>query len=204
MRIILLIILSTFYTVFDLKGSDTTRLKDNFKFGKNSHFSRPHGLLNRLERTPDTLLWFCRFNETCCYFINDKNGKMHVDQWDYNKLTGFTFTPLNPQGNTAMIGWRHNPHTKLIELVPYWHINKKRIYKENPHLTVQPNEFFTVEMVIDKASKKVKISIKTAQNVLNETQTFNKIPKQLSLIHPYFGGTSRSPCAMSLLLKRQK
>ena len=32
--------------------------------------------------------------------INDENGKMDVDQWDYNKLTGIAFNSLNPMANT--------------------------------------------------------------------------------------------------------
>ena len=44
--------------------------------------------------------------------------------------------------------------------------------------------------------------IKTKKNILKETKAFDKLPDSASLIHPYFGGTSRAPCAMELYLKR--
>ena len=201
MKLLVISILITFLPI-KIWANDTIKLEKKYRFEKGSHFSKPRNLFSRSIELPDTLRWSCRFDKSCCYYINDENGKMQEDQWDYNKLTGITFSPLNPLNNTAMVGWRHNPQSSYIELVPYWHVNKKRFFKEKPFLTVQPNENFIVEIIADKIKNEVTIIIKTKKNILKETMTFDKIPDSASLIHPYFGGTSRAPSAMELYLKR--
>ena len=183
-------------------ANDTIKLEEKYRFEKGSHFSKPRNLFSRSIELPDTLRWSCRFDKSCYYYINDENGKMQEDQWDYNKLTGITFSPLNPLNNTAMVGWRHNPQSSLVELVPYWHVNKERFFKEKPFLTVQPNENFIVEFIADKIKKEVTILIKTKNNTLKETKIYENIRNNASLIHPYFGGTSRAPNPMELYLKR--
>lgn len=175
-----------------------------YTFEKKAHFSKPRNLLKRNIKVADTLRWESSFEPSCCYFITDKNGKMDVDQWDYNKLTGIAFNNFNPLANTAMIGWRHNPNTELIELTPYWHVQKQRFFNEKQFLTVQPNERFIVEIITNKEKKEVEICIKTSKDILKDTKTFKAIPKTATLIQPYFGGTSKAPCDMKLYLKRLK
>ncbi|MGI9164717.1 MAG: hypothetical protein ACR2JI_17615 [Mycobacterium sp.] len=55
------------------------------------------------------------------------------DQWDWNKLTGIAFTPLEPDRDSAMVGWRYNLETQLFEIAPFYNVNKVRILpNENP------------------------------------------------------------------------
>lgn len=193
-----------FTTLINMYASDTTKPQSLYRFDGGSHFSKPRNLLSRILRTPDTLKWVSHFDKTCCYYINDEHGKMHVDQWDYNKLVGITFTPFNPLSNTAMVGWRHNPKTKLFELVAYWHVGDKRFFNEKKFLTVKPDEMFEIEISINKPKKEVTICLKTQKDQLNETKTYQNIPLLSSLIQPYFGGTSRAPNAMYLFVERVK
>jgi hypothetical protein len=199
-----------FLTVFSLfisikmYASDSTKLKNIYHFNKNAHFSKPRNLLSRTIEVLDTLRWEARFDKSCCYFINDKNGKMDVDQWDYNKLTGIAFNSLNPMANTAMVGWRHNPQTHLIELIPYWHVQKKRFFNDKAFLTVAPDERFMVEIITNRDKNEVEIKIKTKRNTLKDSKIFETIPLNATLIHPYFGGTSRAPCDMHLFLRKLK
>jgi hypothetical protein len=200
------IFLTVFSLAFSIKiiASDTTKLKNVFRFSKNAHFSKPRNLLSRTIEVLDTLRWEARFDKSCCYIINDENGKMDVDQWDYNKLTGVAFNRLNPMANTAMVGWRHNPDTRLIELTPYWHVQKNRFFNEKAFLTVAPYERFMVEIITNRDKNEVEIKIKTKKNTLKDSKTFETIPTNATLINPYFGGTSRAPCDMHLFLKRLK
>ncbi len=199
-----------FLTVFSLTfsleiiASDTTKLKNVFRFSKNAHFSKPRNLLSRSIEVLDTLRWEASFDRSCCYIINDENGKMDVDQWDYNKLTGVAFNSLNPMANTAMVGWRHNPNTHLIELTPYWHVQKKRFFSEKAFLTVAPDERFMVEIITNRDKNEVEIRIKAKKKTLKDSKNFETIPTNATLIHPYFGGTSRAPCDMQLFLKKLK
>ena len=187
-----------------LHASDTTKLSLKHTFSKGSHFSKPRGLFSRLIRKPDTLRWECSFDSSCQYKMTTPNGSLDDDQWDYNKLTGVSFSVFSPHINTAMVGWRFNPKTFNFELVPYWHISHKRFFKENPFVSVLANESFTVEMQMDYVKKRVKTIIKSGKNELVETQQFAKLPKQAVLIHPYFGGNKTAPKAMFLLCKRMK
>lgn len=173
-----------------------------YRFDKGSHFSKPRNFFTRGILLPDTLRWLCRFDASCCYHITQENGKLHIDQWDYNKLMGITFSPWNPHKNTAMVGWRHNPRSGLLELIPYWHVSNKRFFNEKPYLTVEPFETFTVEMVADKMKKEVTILIKTEKYMLKDSKVFENVPNRASLINPYFGGTSRAPSVMDLYLMR--
>ncbi len=55
------------------------------------------------------------------------------DQWDWNKLTGIAFTPLEPDRDSAMVGWRYNLLTQNFEIAPFYNVNKVRILpNENP------------------------------------------------------------------------
>lgn len=49
------------------------------------------------------------------------------DQFDWNKFTGITFTPLEPDRNSAMVGWRFNLRTQEFEIAPFYNVDKKRI-----------------------------------------------------------------------------
>jgi hypothetical protein len=187
---------------FIASANDTLKVDSIFRFNKGSHFSSPRGLFKRMIYEPNKLVWECRFDKSCCYQMCLDNGQLHEDQWDYNKLLGITFTPLNPHNNTAMVGWRHHPDSLYFELIPYWHIHKKRVYKERPCLTVKPDEKFKVEIMVDYIKYTITTSIITSKGKLEETQYYKGFSHQAALIYPYFGGTSRAPNDMFLFCLR--
>lgn len=66
------------------------------------------------------------------------------DQWDWNKLTGIAFTPLEPDRNSAMVGWRYNLETQLFEIAPFYNNNKVRVLPTNDEIiSVPADETFT-------------------------------------------------------------
>jgi hypothetical protein len=184
--------------------TDTTKRKNIFRLKKGSHFSLPHGLLSRRLTIKDTMIWQCRLDSSCRYIMRLKNGKLHEDQWDYNKLTGITFTPYYPQGNTAMVGWRYNPHTAVFELVAYWHLNYTRFYNDKAFVTVKVDEPFTIEVITHFKKNQVTIALKTPHGQLADTKSFLRVPRRASMIHPYFGGTSQAPKEMFVFCERIK
>ncbi|NJN33723.1 MAG: hypothetical protein HC817_05165 [Saprospiraceae bacterium] len=101
-----------------------------YSFDKGSHFSKPRQLFARMTERVDTFTWFCRFDTSCCYFMRTETGDFHEDQWDFNKLCGISFHFLNPHINTAMVGWRHHPTKNCFELVPYWHLSRRRYFEK--------------------------------------------------------------------------
>lgn len=187
--------------IFKILAQDTVKTNYTFRFNHGTHFSKPRNLLKRSVQVRDTLRWESSFDTSCYYTIKDKKGQLDIDQWDFNKLTGISFNTFNPLANTAMIGWRYNPNTHYIELLPYWHIQKKRFFEEAKVINVLANEIFIVEIVTKRLKNEVEIIIKTPQGTLKESQIFQNIPTQATLIQPYFGGTSPAPSAMQLYLR---
>jgi hypothetical protein len=194
-----------FFFIFSIKTNLLSQLQPvltAYHFDKGDHFSSPRNLFSRLKKRPDTLIWLCRFDTSCCYKMLNKNGKYLEDQWDLNKLVGISFHYFNPHINTAMVGWRHNPEKHVIELVPYWHLDEKRYFRETNFIEILPNEAFEVMIVSDKKKKQVTTIIKTSKGIFSETKTIGKIGKRVVLINPYFGGTSPAPCAMTVFCER--
>jgi hypothetical protein len=195
-----------FFFFFSIKTnlvSQSQPILTAYHFDKGDHFSSPRNLFSRLKKRPDTITWQCRFDTSCCYLMLDKNGKYLEDQWDLNKLVGISFHYFNPHINTAMVGWRHNPEKHVIELVPYWHLDGKRYFRETDFIEILPNETFEVMIISDKKQKKVTTIIKTQKGIFSEMKTINKIGKRVVFIHPYFGGTSRAPSAMTVFCERK-
>jgi hypothetical protein len=194
-----------FFFIFSIKTnllSQPQPVLTAYRFDKGDHFSSPRNLFSRLKKRPDTLIWLCRFDTSCCYKMLNKNGKYLEDQWDLNKLVGISFHYFNPHINTAMVGWRYNPEKHVIELVPYWHLDEKRYFRETNFIEILPNETFEVMIVSDKKKKQVTTTIKTSKGIFSETKTIEKIGKRVVLINPYFGGTSPAPCAMTVFCER--
>ena len=55
------------------------------------------------------------------------------DQYDWNKFTGIAFTPMEPDRDSVMVGWRYNLTTGEFEIAPFYNVNKERILpNENP------------------------------------------------------------------------
>ena len=66
-----------------------------------------------------------------------------VDQYDWNKFTGITFTPLEPDRNSAMVGWRYNLTTQEFEIGPYYNLDKARLSPNaNEVISVPAGETF--------------------------------------------------------------
>lgn len=49
------------------------------------------------------------------------------DQFDWNKFTGIAFTPLEPDRNSVMVGWRYNLRSQEFEIAPFYNVDKQRI-----------------------------------------------------------------------------
>ncbi len=160
-------------------------------------------LKNRLLRNVETLHWYNRFDTSARYIIRNPDGTIHEDQHDWSKLSGITFTPWQPQRNTAMAGWRYNNVTDSIELTPYFHVNGRRIFQDDPHLTIAVNEPFEHEVHLNYKTKEITVTIRTPRSEMSETHRFTTFRKWLVQIHPYFGGNKRAPRSITLRVRRE-
>jgi hypothetical protein len=71
-----------------------------------------------------------------------------VDQYDWNKFTGIAFTPLEPDRNSAMVGWRYNLTTQEFEIAPFYNVDKVRILpnERTEVISVPAGETFTFDV----------------------------------------------------------
>ncbi|MEI7914279.1 MAG: hypothetical protein WCH82_05985 [Mycobacteriaceae bacterium] len=84
---------------------------------KGTHFAIPNsfGLFTQNVAGTGT------FTTDTAYDLGDE------DQYDWNKFTGIAFTPLEPDRNSVMVGWRYNLTTQEFEVAPFYNVDKKRI-----------------------------------------------------------------------------
>lgn len=111
-------------------------------------------------------------------------------QIDWNKLTGISFTPLQPDINAIMVVWRYNLKTELFEIGPYFNDKSARIMpSKNETISVPVNEPFYFN--IDYNGISVKYNNKS---VYKETpQDLQKSFFTSIRIDGWFGGNSVAP-----------
>ena len=84
---------------------------------KGTHFAIPNSFGYFIQQTVGT----GTFISNSAYDLKD------IDQNDWNKFTGIAFTPLEPDRDAAMVGWRYNLTTLEFEIAPFYNVNKARI-----------------------------------------------------------------------------
>ena len=104
---------------------------------KGTHFAIPNSSGLFIRETVGT----GTFTTDSAYDLKD------ADQYDWNKFTGITFTPLEPDRNAAMVGWRYNLTTQEFEIAPYYNVDKARIRPEEDEvISVPAGETFTFDV----------------------------------------------------------
>ena len=100
---------------------------------KGTHFAIPNNGGYFITQTVGT----GTFTTNSAYDLKD------VDQYDWNKFTGIAFTPLEPDRNSAMVGWRYNLTTQEFEIGPYYNLDKARLSPNaNEVISVPAGETF--------------------------------------------------------------
>ena len=120
---------------------------------KGTHFAIPNNFGYFIKETVGT----GTFTTNSAYDLKD------VDQYDWNKFTGIAFTPLEPDRNSAMVGWRYNLRTEEFEIAPFYNVDKKRILpnERTEVISVPAGETFTFsvdysEIILSYGGKEVK------------------------------------------------
>jgi len=132
------------------------------------------------------------FTENSVYDLHD------VDQYDWNKLTGISFTLLRPDTDAIMVAWRYNVDTQMFEVGPYYNVDLARIMPgESEIISVPVNETFTFNA--DYRG----ITVQYGDTVVYKPIPEGLHPNQLSAfrINSWFGGTSRAPKTISFYLR---
>ena len=105
---------------------------------KGTHFAIPNSFGYFITETVGT----GTFTSNTVYDLTD------VDQYDWNKFTGIAFTPLEPDRNSAMVGWRYNLRTQEFEIAPFYNVDKVRILPNEATevISVPAGETFTFDV----------------------------------------------------------
>lgn len=84
---------------------------------KGTHFAIPNSFGFFIREVSGT----GTFTPNSAYDLKDE------DQFDWNKFTGIAFTPLEPDRNSVMVGWRYNLASQDFEIAPFYNVDKARI-----------------------------------------------------------------------------
>lgn len=120
------------------------------------------------------------------------------DQHDWNKFTGIAFTPLEPDRDSAMVGWRYNLTTEEFEIAPFYNVGKVRIL---------PTPSDVISLPVDQTFHYL-VDYTGVTLTYGDTTVFKGFPEGLtpnvwtaSRVSGWFGGNEVAPRTLSYFLK---
>lgn len=121
------------------------------------------------------------------------------DQFDWNKFTGIAFTPLEPDRNSVMVGWRYNLTSQEFEIAPFYNVDKQRIL---------PNERTEVISVPTDQTFGYRVDYTGVTISYGDKTVFKPFPPGLTpnvwtaaRVSGWFGGNEVAPRTVSYYLK---
>lgn len=156
---------------------------------KGTHFAIPNSFAYFTKRVTGT----GTFTTDTVYDLKDE------DQYDWNKFTGIAFTPLEPDRNSAMVGWRYNLTSQQFEIAPFYNVDKQRIL---------PNEFTEVISVPADETFNYFVDYTGITLSYGGTTVFKAYPVGLTpnvwtavRVSGWFGGNEVAPRTLSYYIK---
>ncbi|MBU3686555.1 MAG: hypothetical protein EBU23_07660 [Mycobacteriaceae bacterium] len=121
------------------------------------------------------------------------------DQYDWNKFTGIAFTPLEPDRNSVMVGWRYNLRSQEFEIAPFYNVDKQRIL---------PNEQTEVISVPTDQTFQYRVDYTGVTITYGDRTVFKPFPPGLipnvwtaARVSGWFGGNEVAPKTVAYYLK---
>lgn len=156
---------------------------------KGTHFAIPNsfGLFIRQAAGTGT------FTADTVYDLGD------ADQFDWNKFSGIAFTPLEPDRDAAMVGWRYNLTSQEFEIAPFYNVNKARILPDERTEVISVPAGETFQFLVDYTG----ITL-----TYGDTTVYKPYPTGLTpnvwtaaRVSGWFGGNEVAPKTVSYYLK---
>lgn len=121
------------------------------------------------------------------------------DQYDWNKFTGIAFTPLEPDRNSVMVGWRYNLRTAEFEIAPFYNVDKKRILPNELTEVISVPADETFDYLVDYTGVTISYGGRTVFKPYPEGLT----PRvwTAARVSGWFGGNEVAPRTVSYYLK---
>ena len=156
---------------------------------KGTHFAIPNsfGLFIRQAAGTGT------FTADTVYDLGD------ADQFDWNKFSGIAFTPLEPDRDAAMVGWRYNLTSQEFEIAPFYNVNEARILPDERTEVISVPAGETFQFLVDYTG----ITL-----TYGDTTVYKPYPTGLTpnvwtaaRVSGWFGGNEVAPKTVSYYLK---
>ena len=156
---------------------------------KGTHFAIPNsfGLFIRQAAGTGT------FTADTVYDLGD------VDQFDWNKFSGIAFTPLEPDRDAAMVGWRYNLTSQEFEIAPFYNVNKARILPNELTEVISVPAGQTFQFLVDYTG----ITLTYGDTTVYKPYPTGLTPNVLTAarVSGWFGGNEVAPRTVSYYLK---
>lgn len=156
---------------------------------KGTHFAIPNSFAYFTKRVTGT----GTFTTDTVYDLKDE------DQYDWNKFTGIAFTPLEPDRNSVMVGWRYNLASQEFEIAPFYNVDKKRILPNEQTEVISVPAGETFDYNVDYTGVRISYGGKTVYKPYPEGLKPNVWTA--SRVSGWFGGNETAPRTLSYYLK---
>ena len=156
---------------------------------KGTHFAIPNSFGYFIQKVEGT----GTFTDDTVYDLKDE------DQRDWNKFTGIAFTPLEPDRNSVMVGWRYNLASQEFEIAPFYNVDKKRILPNEQTEVISVPAGETFDYFVDYSGVRISYGGKTVYKPYPEGLKPNVWTA--ARVSGWFGGNEVAPRTVSYFLK---
>jgi len=89
-------------------------------------------------------LWVTKESGDATFTADSAYDLKDADQYDWNKLSGITFTPWRPDRNSSMVVWRYNLQNGTYEIGPFFNVDFAFVFPtEDQIITVPADQTFS-------------------------------------------------------------
>lgn len=139
--------------------------------------------------TSDHLDFKARFDGTCIYALQSR------DQYDINKLYGFSDCNTGHSENSARFGWRWSVDRNKLEIFAYVHNDGNITHKYISDAEIGQEGSYSIYVVGDKYNFNFNGRLITMTRGCNSQRSVRYI------LYPYFGGTQKAPHNVYISIK---
>ena len=98
-------------------------------------------------------LWVTKDVGSATFTADSAYDHKDADQYDWNKLSGITFTPWRPDRNSSMVVWRYNLDSATYEVGPFFNVDFRFVFPTDEEIiTVPADQTFTYSVDYDGIS----------------------------------------------------
>lgn len=133
-----------------------------------------------------------RFDETARYDLGNKN------QFDINKLMGFSDANSLHQENSIRFGWCYNLETDKIDIFGYAYLNGDRFFKRITDVGI--GETINYQIFLTEATYELTVNGDAQLSIPRSVQNQKGV---YYMLFPYFGGDERAPHRINIFIKER-